>query len=122
MPFQLRLARLSNHVAGHAVTTAPAGRLAAVSGDAAVPGERQPLTEQQLAFIDTFGYLVLPGLVSDKIQEIEKGFSAVWDIDIFSGVNRCKDKGFANEDIVVDVVMTSSANLKEVNAENYKSV
>lgn len=48
--------------------------------------------------------------------------SAVWDIDIFSGVNRCKDKGFANEDIVVDVVMTSSANLKEVNAENFKSV
>ena len=48
--------------------------------------------------------------------------SAVWDIDIFSGVNRCKDKGFSNEDIVVDVVMTSSANLKEVNAENYKSV
>jgi predicted acylesterase/phospholipase RssA len=48
--------------------------------------------------------------------------SAVWDIDIFSGVNRCKDKGFSNEDIVVDVVMTSSANLKEVNAENYKSI
>lgn len=48
--------------------------------------------------------------------------SAVWDIDIFSGVNRCKDKGFANEDIVVDVILTSSANLKEVSAENYKSV
>lgn len=48
--------------------------------------------------------------------------SAVWDIDIFSGVNRCKDKGFAYTDIVVDVVMTSSANLKEVSAEDYKSV
>lgn len=48
--------------------------------------------------------------------------SAVWDIDIFSAVNRCKDKGFSNEDIVVDVVMTSSANLKEVNASDYKSI
>ena len=48
--------------------------------------------------------------------------SAVWDIDIFSAVNRCSEKGFANEDIVVDVVMTSSANLKEVQAENYKSI
>lgn len=48
--------------------------------------------------------------------------SAVWDIDIFSAVNRCKDKGFKNEDIVVDVVMTSSANLKEVDATNYKSI
>jgi len=40
--------------------------------------------------------------------------SAVWDIDIFSAVNRCSEKGFANSDIVVDVVLTSSANLKEV--------
>lgn len=48
--------------------------------------------------------------------------SAVWDIDIFSVVNRCKDLGFSNEDIVVDVVMTSSANLKEVDASDYKSV
>ena len=48
--------------------------------------------------------------------------SAVWDIDIFSAVNRCTEKGFANSDIVVDVVMTSSANLKEVQAEDYKSI
>lgn len=48
--------------------------------------------------------------------------SAVWDIDIFSAINKCTEKGFKNEDIVVDVVMTSSANLKEVQAEDYKSI
>ena len=30
--------------------------------------------------------------------------------------------GFKNEDIVVDVIMTSSANLKDVQAEDYKSI
>lgn len=48
--------------------------------------------------------------------------SAVWDIDIFSAINQCSELGFANSDIVVDVVMTSSANLKEVEADDYKSV
>ena len=48
--------------------------------------------------------------------------SAVWDIDIFSAINRCTAQGFANSDIVVDVVMTSSANLKQVQAEDYKSI
>lgn len=48
--------------------------------------------------------------------------SAVWDIDIFSAVNRCRDKGFAEADIVIDVILTSSANLQEVEAEDYKSI
>ena len=48
--------------------------------------------------------------------------SAVWDIDIFSAINRCTAKGFKNEDIIVDVIMTSSANLKDVQAEDYKSI
>jgi len=48
--------------------------------------------------------------------------SAVWDIDIFSAINRCTDLGFKNEDIIVDVVLTSSANLKNVSAEDYKSI
>lgn len=48
--------------------------------------------------------------------------SAVWDIDIFSAVNQCTDLGFDNKDIIVDVVMTSSANLKHVEAEDYKSI
>ena len=48
--------------------------------------------------------------------------SAVWDIDIFSSINRCKDLGYKNRDIVVDVIMTSSANLKQVQADDYKSI
>mmetsp|Transcript_29881 Transcript_29881/g.45685 ORF Transcript_29881/g.45685 Transcript_29881/m.45685 type:complete len:222 (-) Transcript_29881:40-705(-) len=48
--------------------------------------------------------------------------SAVWDLDIFSGVNRCKEAGFAESDIIVDVIMTSAANLKQVQAEDYKSI
>jgi ectoine hydroxylase-related dioxygenase (phytanoyl-CoA dioxygenase family) len=36
------------------------------------------LTEQQLAFIDTFGYLVLPGLLGDKINRIVDEFEAVF--------------------------------------------
>jgi len=48
--------------------------------------------------------------------------SAVWDIDIFSSINKCKDLGYSNSDIVVDVIMTSSANLKQVQAEDYKSI
>lgn len=48
--------------------------------------------------------------------------SAVWDIDIFSSINKCKDMGFENKDITVDVIMTSSANLKNVTAEDYKSI
>ena len=48
--------------------------------------------------------------------------SAVWDIDIFSAINKCTDLGFANEDIIVDVIMTSAANLKDVQAEDYKSI
>jgi hypothetical protein len=40
--------------------------------------------------------------------------SAVWDIDIFSLINKCVDLGFKNSDIIVDVIMTSSANLKDI--------
>jgi hypothetical protein len=36
------------------------------------------LTPQQLAFIDTFGYLVLPGLLRDKIERITEEFEAVF--------------------------------------------
>ena len=48
--------------------------------------------------------------------------SAVWDIDIFSAINRCKAEGFAESDIIVDVILTSSANLQEVKADDYKSI
>lgn len=48
--------------------------------------------------------------------------SAVYDLDIFKAINRCKDKGFQESDIVVDVILTSAANLKDVSAENFKSL
>ena len=48
--------------------------------------------------------------------------SAVWDVDIFNAINQCKDKGFEEKDIVVDVILTSSANLADVPAEDYKSI
>ena len=36
------------------------------------------LTPQQLAFMDTFGYLSFPGLLKDKIADIEAAFEAIW--------------------------------------------
>ena len=48
--------------------------------------------------------------------------STIWDLDIFSVVNHCQDLGFADEDIVVDVILTSEKNLKQVDASNYKSI
>lgn len=48
--------------------------------------------------------------------------STVWDIDLSTPINRCKDRGFANKDIVVDMILTSSADLKEVDASEYKSI
>jgi len=48
--------------------------------------------------------------------------SAVWDIDIFSGINRCKAAGFKESDITVDSILTSAAGLATVDAKNYKTV
>jgi hypothetical protein len=36
------------------------------------------LTEQQLAFFDTFGYLVLPGLVKDRAEAISREFDLIF--------------------------------------------
>ena len=36
------------------------------------------LTKQQLAFMDTFGYLGFPGLLKDRIDGITGAFEAVW--------------------------------------------
>lgn len=36
------------------------------------------LTEQQLAYIDTFGFLSFPGLLNDKIDAISEAFEALW--------------------------------------------
>ena len=48
--------------------------------------------------------------------------STIWDLDIFSVVNQCKAQGFADADIVVDVVLTSEKTLKTVDASDYKSI
>ena len=37
-----------------------------------------PLTPSQLAHFDLFGYLVFPGLLADRIDEIIRGFEDVW--------------------------------------------
>ncbi|MBX3012249.1 MAG: phytanoyl-CoA dioxygenase family protein [Caldilineaceae bacterium] len=36
------------------------------------------LTEQQLTFFNTFGYLGFPGLLADRFAEIESAFEGVW--------------------------------------------
>ena len=36
------------------------------------------LTEQQMCFFRTFGYLSFPGLMTDRIEEIECEFEAIW--------------------------------------------
>ena len=48
--------------------------------------------------------------------------STIWDLDIFSVVNKCQDMGFADENIVVDVIMTSEKTLKTVDASGYHSI
>jgi ectoine hydroxylase-related dioxygenase (phytanoyl-CoA dioxygenase family) len=37
-----------------------------------------PLTSQQIAFFDTFGYLSFPGLLADRCEAIIEAFEAVW--------------------------------------------
>ena len=43
-------------------------------------------------------------------------------MDIFTGVNRCKDAGYKESDIVVDVIMTSAPQLKDVDATDFKTL
>jgi hypothetical protein len=47
--------------------------------------------------------------------------STIWDLDIFSAVNKCLETT-APEDVVVDVVMTSAKTLKKVDASGYHSI
>lgn len=37
------------------------------------------LTDQQISFFETFGYLGFPGLMADRIDEIIREFEAVWE-------------------------------------------
>lgn len=47
--------------------------------------------------------------------------SVIWDLDIFSAVNKCLET-HAQADIVVDVLLSSEKTLKTVDASNYNSV
>jgi hydroxymethylpyrimidine/phosphomethylpyrimidine kinase len=47
--------------------------------------------------------------------------SVIWDLDIFSAVNKCLET-HADADIVVDVVMTSRKTLKVVDASNFNAL
>ena len=47
--------------------------------------------------------------------------STIWDLDVFSAVNKCLET-HAPEDIVLDVLLTSTKSLKQVDASNYKSI
>ncbi|MEO8397386.1 MAG: phytanoyl-CoA dioxygenase family protein [Chloroflexota bacterium] len=40
--------------------------------------EKILLTPQQLAFMDTFGYLSFPGLLNDRIDDILNAFETIW--------------------------------------------
>lgn len=48
--------------------------------------------------------------------------SAVYDIDLFSAINKCVTSGYKHEDIVVDVIMSSASNLSKIKGENIKSI
>jgi len=47
--------------------------------------------------------------------------STIWDLDIFSVVNKCQET-FTDDKITVDVILTSEKTLSTVDASNYKSL
>jgi predicted acylesterase/phospholipase RssA len=92
-------------------------------------GQYLPFTEKNLTTGDNlinslYASFALPGFFPPVEAFGSKWFdgSAVYDLDIFSAVNRCTEKGFKQADIVIDVLLTSSAGLKTVDAHDYKSI
>ena len=47
--------------------------------------------------------------------------STVWDLDIYSAVNKCLET-VESKDVIVDVILTSQKNLRQVDASNYNAV
>lgn len=47
--------------------------------------------------------------------------AVIWDLDIFSAVNKCLETHIPS-DVVVDVILTSSKNLKTVDASIFNSI
>jgi hypothetical protein len=48
--------------------------------------------------------------------------AAVYDIDIFTAINRCEALGFKEQDIVVDVLLTNDKKLAPVDTTDYNSL
>src|SRR5215211_6877933 len=61
--------------------------------------ENFKLTDQQINYFNTFGYLGLPGMLADKIQEIIYEFEQVW-IDRGGGHNGQVHDGKARSCVV----------------------
>ena len=47
--------------------------------------------------------------------------STIWDLDVFSVVNKCQET-HADADIVVDVILTTEHDLKQVDASKFNSI
>ena len=43
-------------------------------------------------------------------------------MDMFAAINKCINMGFAQEDIIIDAIMTSAASLNKIHGEKLKSV
>ena len=48
--------------------------------------------------------------------------SAVYQIDLMTGINSCIAKGFKPKDIIVDMILTSESKLATVDASSYKTI
>jgi len=48
--------------------------------------------------------------------------AAIWDVDIFAAVNRCKAQGYAESDIVIDVILTTDKKLVAEDTTQFKSL
>lgn len=65
----------------------------------------------------------MPGLLPTvKYAEYELSDGTIkYPVDIISAVTYCQEQGFADSDIIVDIVMSSGTYLKEVDASKYKT-
>ena len=95
----------------------------------ALKGHYVDFTEQNITEGDNLIYTMLASFAFPGFFPPVKAFgsqwfdgAAVYDIDIFSAINNCLTRGVNEEDVVVDVILTSSAQLKTVDANDYRSL
>lgn len=48
--------------------------------------------------------------------------SSVWNIDVAAPILRCKNMGYAEEDIIIDAVIDDASELPKVNVSNYNAI